>query len=57
MLKNNWSIKEEIQKRANLESEVEYWANLSRPTLPKYSKVKVVKNKPGWVNFFLQLKP
>ena len=51
--KKNWSVQQEIQKRANLESEVEYWANFNRPSLPKFEKTTKVKYKGivGWYIF------
>lgn len=50
----NWSVGQEIKKRVNKESEVEYFSKLTLPPLPKFMKVIVKKNEPGWVHFVLQ---
>ena len=64
-MKPNWSVKNEILKRAQRESE-HNWAisnSNSNPNLelPKYEKVKVVENSPGWYNLIMntlrELKP
>lgn len=50
--KHNWNVEDIIKARVDLEAEVEH-ANDSRPPLPHFKPAEVVKNKPGWVNFFL----
>jgi hypothetical protein len=55
-MKRAFSIKEVIKKQVNWEAELDWWKNLD-PQLPKYQKVVIKRNKPGWINFFAQLRP
>ena len=43
--------REVFQILANAESEIEYWANIPKPSLPKYEKPVIQKEKVGWLNF------
>jgi hypothetical protein len=59
--KANWSIQDEIQKRANLESNYD-WANRKEEvTLPRYTPTEAPKLDAGvWnmaMNLLNQLKP
>ena len=61
MLKPNWSIQSEIQKRAQKESEVEWATSNTDPKLPKYEKPRHQKFVAVLYNFIktnvLELKP
>ena len=51
-----FNLKDKIQEQVNREAEYEH-ANDPRPDPPRYERITIQKNKPGWINFFLQLKP
>ena len=61
MIKNNWSVKNEILKRVQKESNVSWATNVVPPAFPEYYPQKPKKGLAGWYNFFkssiYQLKP
>jgi len=61
MLKPNWSVQNEIKKRADKEAWVKWWETLPKSKLVELKKVKVLKDNAGWYNLIAnalrELKP
>lgn len=57
MLKQNWSVGQEIKKRANKEAEVEFWDKLTLPPLPKFIPTRVQPLSAGIWNLVRQMLP
>ena len=58
MLKPDWSVQNEIVKRAEKESWDKWWNDLEPAKLIELKKVEVKRNVVGWLNFLLsELRP
>lgn len=57
--KNNWSVQNEIQRRAEKESTHEWATKNETIKIPQViKKCESIKNNAGWINFFLsELRP
>lgn len=64
--KKNWSVKEQIQKRVQIESVVEcqlysdpeeknHLEFAEMPPLPKYEELEIKKDNVGWQIFFIKM--
>lgn len=58
MLKPNWSVQNEIQRRVDKEAWHDFWENIQPGKLLELKKIEVKRSKVWWLNFFIsELRP